>query len=63
MNKLTRTTWLYRRGKAKESISMLSWFNSSDCDSFAGCSGYTRYKNEYSARQHIKILYETTLPG
>ena len=23
---------------------MLSWFNGSDADSFAGCSGYTKYK-------------------
>ena len=29
----------------QRSYSMLSWFNSSDCDSFAGCSGYTKYKN------------------
>ena len=23
---------------------MLSWFNSTDCDSFTGCNGYTKYK-------------------
>jgi prepilin-type processing-associated H-X9-DG protein len=28
----------------QRSISMLSWFNSSDCDSFTGCAGYTKYK-------------------
>lgn len=28
----------------QRSMSMLSWFNSSDCDSFLGCSGYTKYK-------------------
>ena len=28
----------------QRSISMLSWFNSSDCDQFAGCSGYTKYR-------------------
>jgi prepilin-type N-terminal cleavage/methylation domain-containing protein/prepilin-type processing-associated H-X9-DG protein len=27
----------------QRSISMLSWFNSTDCDQFAGCSGYTKY--------------------
>ncbi len=26
------------------SISMLSWFNGSDADAFAGCFGYTKYK-------------------
>jgi prepilin-type N-terminal cleavage/methylation domain-containing protein/prepilin-type processing-associated H-X9-DG protein len=26
------------------SVSMLSWFNSSDADSFPGCSGYVKYK-------------------
>lgn len=26
------------------SVSMLSWFNSTDADSFAGCSGYFKYK-------------------
>jgi prepilin-type N-terminal cleavage/methylation domain-containing protein/prepilin-type processing-associated H-X9-DG protein len=28
----------------QRSISMLSWFNGSDADVFAGCSGYTKYK-------------------
>lgn len=28
----------------QRSYSMLSWFNSIDCDSFVGCSGYTKYK-------------------
>jgi prepilin-type N-terminal cleavage/methylation domain-containing protein/prepilin-type processing-associated H-X9-DG protein len=28
----------------QRSISMLSWFNGSDADSFTGCSGYTKYK-------------------
>ena len=28
----------------QRSISMLSWFGSIDADSFAGCSGYTKYK-------------------
>jgi len=28
----------------QRSISMLSWFNSIDCDEFTGCSGYTKYK-------------------
>ncbi len=28
----------------QRSYSMLSWFNSIDCDSFAGCSGYNKYK-------------------
>ncbi len=28
----------------QRSISMLSWFNSIDADSFAGCSGYTKYR-------------------
>ena len=27
----------------QRSISMLSWFNSSDCDGFTGCNGYTKY--------------------
>jgi prepilin-type N-terminal cleavage/methylation domain-containing protein/prepilin-type processing-associated H-X9-DG protein len=26
------------------SMSMLSWFNSSDCDSFDGCKGYVKYE-------------------
>jgi prepilin-type processing-associated H-X9-DG protein len=28
----------------QRSCSMLSWFNSSDCDQFTGCSGYTKYR-------------------
>jgi prepilin-type N-terminal cleavage/methylation domain-containing protein/prepilin-type processing-associated H-X9-DG protein len=28
----------------QRSISMLSWFGSSDADAFEGCSGYTKYK-------------------
>ena len=28
----------------QRSISMLSWFNSSDADGFAGCSGYKKYR-------------------
>jgi len=28
----------------QRSISMLSWFNSIDCDQFAGCAGYTKYR-------------------
>jgi prepilin-type N-terminal cleavage/methylation domain-containing protein/prepilin-type processing-associated H-X9-DG protein len=28
----------------QRSISMLSWFNSSDCDLFTGCNGYTKYR-------------------
>jgi len=28
----------------QRSYSMLSWYNSIDCDSFTGCSGYTKYK-------------------
>ncbi len=28
----------------QRSMSMLSWFNSSDCDGFTGNSGYTKYK-------------------
>jgi len=28
----------------QRSISMLSWFNSSDADAFTGCSGFTKYK-------------------
>jgi prepilin-type N-terminal cleavage/methylation domain-containing protein/prepilin-type processing-associated H-X9-DG protein len=28
----------------QRSYSMLSWFGSIDCDAFAGCSGYTKYK-------------------
>ena len=23
---------------------MLSWYNSTDCDFFTGCSGYTKYQ-------------------
>src|SRR5262245_58274054 len=26
------------------SVSMLSWFNGSDADAFAGCAGFTKYK-------------------
>ncbi len=35
------------------SMSMLSWFNSSDADYFAGCAGYTKYKK----------LSDVTRPG
>ena len=28
----------------QRSVSMLSWYNSADCDQFSGCSGYNKYK-------------------
>ena len=33
------------------SVSMLSWFNGSDADSFSGCSGYFKYTTMGSVRQ------------
>jgi prepilin-type N-terminal cleavage/methylation domain-containing protein/prepilin-type processing-associated H-X9-DG protein len=33
------------------SVSMLSWFNGSDADSFTGCSGYFKYTSMGSVRQ------------